>query len=490
MIFSFNTKKWLSFFAFNALLYFGLWQTQSLDVTIPDPNLEIAFREVLNKPTGAITDVDLASLTAFSPGGREISNLEGLEYCINLQTLNLSNNYINNISSLSGLVKLRELYLTYNHITNVSPLSALSDLEVLYLNSNQIEDIVSLLNLTRLRVLELRGNQIIGINSLSDLTNMRGLYLSNNKIENIDSLSSLNKLTSLALDNNRIADITSLSNLNNLISLELSSNKIEDIDPLSGLNNLTALWLSTNKIINISSLSNLTNLRILYLRQNLVSDLKPIVDNTDFGLGDSISIVQNPLNNTSRDVYIPILQERGAIVYFDYIIPFTVDLFEGHNLVSIPFQITDNSIYAALRLIDSYYRAVWAYNSTSKEWEKFIPSDPDFLNNLMTIEPGKGYFIQMTVPNVLILYKKDNYTEPLSLKRGWNLVGYPSLTPRSVHDALIGMPKGTWIYGYNVGTWLLYTNGDQTFLNTLSQLEPGKGYYIYVEQDCIWNLSP
>ena len=34
---------------------------QALDVAIPDANLKAALRQALNKPTGALTDTDLAS---------------------------------------------------------------------------------------------------------------------------------------------------------------------------------------------------------------------------------------------------------------------------------------------------------------------------------------------------------------------------------------------------------------------------------------------
>ena len=44
-------------------------------VTFADPNLEVALRDALNKPTGAITDADLAGLTELDARERGISDL-------------------------------------------------------------------------------------------------------------------------------------------------------------------------------------------------------------------------------------------------------------------------------------------------------------------------------------------------------------------------------------------------------------------------------
>ena len=58
------------------------------EVSIPDPNLEAAIREAIGKPTGPITEEDLAGLTELDAGFRGIiSNLTGIEHCTNLQTL-------------------------------------------------------------------------------------------------------------------------------------------------------------------------------------------------------------------------------------------------------------------------------------------------------------------------------------------------------------------------------------------------------------------
>ena len=56
-------------------------------VTFTDPNLETAIREAINKPVGPIYTLDLEGLTSLSALRRNISDLAGLEYCIDLNEL-------------------------------------------------------------------------------------------------------------------------------------------------------------------------------------------------------------------------------------------------------------------------------------------------------------------------------------------------------------------------------------------------------------------
>ena len=80
-------------------------------------------------------------LTALSAPGLGISDLTGLEYCIDLIILSLANNQISDISALAGLTNL-DLFL------------------------NQIIDITALAGLTNLVTLDLAGNAIIDIGPL------------------------------------------------------------------------------------------------------------------------------------------------------------------------------------------------------------------------------------------------------------------------------------------------------------------------------------
>ncbi|MCL0048165.1 leucine-rich repeat domain-containing protein, partial [Dehalococcoidia bacterium] len=130
-------------------------------VTIPDPNLEAALREELGiEPGVEIYRSDLEQLTRLSASGKGISDLSGLEYAVNMETLSVCRNQISDLSPLSNLTSLTELWLGWNQISDLSPLSNLTNLTGLSLDENQISDLSPLSNLTSLTWLWLGWNQI------------------------------------------------------------------------------------------------------------------------------------------------------------------------------------------------------------------------------------------------------------------------------------------------------------------------------------------
>ena len=107
----------------------------------PDANLETAIRGVVKKPEGSLSSSDLEKVIVLIASGRNISNLTGLEYCVNLQELYLSGNHIRDISPLAGISKLEWLYLDHNNISDISALAGLTNLEYLDLRDNNITDL-------------------------------------------------------------------------------------------------------------------------------------------------------------------------------------------------------------------------------------------------------------------------------------------------------------------------------------------------------------
>jgi Leucine-rich repeat (LRR) protein len=154
----------------------------------PDPNLETAIREVVNKPEGSLSSSDLEKVIVLIASGRNISNLTGLEYCVNLQELYLSGNHIRDISPLAGISKLEWLYLDHNNISDISALDGLINLKKLVLYANNISDISALAGLVNLQVLYLGANNISDISVLASLTNLEYLDLRDNNITDLSQV--------------------------------------------------------------------------------------------------------------------------------------------------------------------------------------------------------------------------------------------------------------------------------------------------------------
>jgi hypothetical protein len=73
-----------------------------------------------------------------------------------------------------------------------------------------------------------------------------------------------------------------------------------------------------------------------------------------------------------------------------------IPLKQGWNLVGYNC-LTAQPIEEALSSIDGSYNSVWTYDSIDREWRKYIVDGPAFLNDLETMDPGKGYWVNVTV---------------------------------------------------------------------------------------------
>lgn len=163
-------------------------QSYNPDVKFGDINVENQIRYVLGKPTGNITSDDMASLDNLYLGSSQVRNLKGLEYAVNLTSLDLS----------------------YNKITDISPL----------------KNLLSLINL------ELGSNRISDLEPIKNLTNLSEISLGGNNISDLSPLANLSKLTSLSADDNYITDLTPIENLFNLNYVSLYANEISDLQAL------------------------------------------------------------------------------------------------------------------------------------------------------------------------------------------------------------------------------------------------------------------
>jgi hypothetical protein len=181
-----------------------------LVVKFPDPGLQAAVRQAINKPAGNIYQSDFQHVYDLDASSRNISNLTGLEYFTDLVALNLSGNQITDVTPLASLTKLPYLYLENNRISDISPLASMTGLTTIYLENNQISD----------------------ISPLASLTNLESLWINNNQISDISPLLNLSKLTWLELSDNRISDISTLVAIPGLsvnISISVDKNPLSQV---------------------------------------------------------------------------------------------------------------------------------------------------------------------------------------------------------------------------------------------------------------------
>ncbi len=203
-------------------------------VEIPDPNLRQLIRETLSLPEAVpLTQGQMLRLTELDAGGnRGITDLTGMEYATNLQSLDLDLNPIVAISPLTHLTKLKGVTLWGCDIVDLSPLHNLKNLRGVFLGHNNISDISPLGELTNLTALHLQSNQIVDLNPLADLINLRELWIQGNSVADITILANLTLLEELRLNRNEITDVTPLIGLKNLMELHIADNPFHDFSPL------------------------------------------------------------------------------------------------------------------------------------------------------------------------------------------------------------------------------------------------------------------
>lgn len=112
-------------------------------------NLEIEL------PAYYLNDLDELELSQ-----SEIADLEGIEHCIYVINLDLSDNAVADISPLWSLTRLEELNLADNKISFIDALSNLMNLRQIDLSNNAIDDISPLFNLGKLEYINLSGTRV------------------------------------------------------------------------------------------------------------------------------------------------------------------------------------------------------------------------------------------------------------------------------------------------------------------------------------------
>jgi len=102
----------------------------------------------------------LEDIEEFELSSSDINELDGIQFCINAKTIDVSNNRITDLSHIAGLINMEELDLSDNQIGYIDVISNLTNLKSIKLSNNCFEDILPLFELEKLEYAELSGNRI------------------------------------------------------------------------------------------------------------------------------------------------------------------------------------------------------------------------------------------------------------------------------------------------------------------------------------------
>ncbi|HFK1705140.1 TPA: NEAT domain-containing protein [Bacillus paranthracis] len=132
-------------------------------------NKENLGRENLNAPITKEDLLQIKKLEILKEKGKEIKDITGLEYMINLEKLTLEGVGLKNIEFILNMKQLNNLNVSHNQIEDTTPLSSLKNLQWLNLADNRIKDVSVLGSMLDLLSLKLAENEIRDVRPLIQL---------------------------------------------------------------------------------------------------------------------------------------------------------------------------------------------------------------------------------------------------------------------------------------------------------------------------------
>jgi hypothetical protein len=166
---------------------------------------------------------------------------------------------------------------------------------------------------------------------------------------------------------------------------------------------------------------------------------------------------------------------------------FSMALEPGWNLISIPLVQVDSTVEASLSTIAGKWSSVMAYDRFSSDpWKVNSAARHDALDDLKALNHKAGYWINYmdTMGGNLTVYGLLPGTTTISLRSGWNLVGYP--TSRE------GTSVSVELWGTGADAVEAFDAGAPYHLASVDAahpMAPGEGYWVHVQTDATWTIA-
>lgn len=176
----------------------------------------------------------------------------------------------------------------------------------------------------------------------------------------------------------------------------------------------------------------------------------------------------------------------------------SVNLTPGINYVSFPCETGELPLEEALKDINNQkinFEYVFVYNplDTKRPWKSYNPHIPNWTvqEDFTRIDRRIGYVIRVDEPTT---YRAEGLKFPNTnnqLRKGWNLVGYPSTEIKTIQEATTTIEQEyEAIHSYQdingTKTWLYHIKNDG---GTLTHFKPGYAYWIKMNEDAVWRLE-
>jgi len=145
----------------------------------------------------------------------------------------------------------------------------------------------------------------------------------------------------------------------------------------------------------------------------------------------------------------------------------TLSLSSGWNLISFYVLPTDESVASVFGSSLSQIEIIKNSDGFYK------PTQNAAFQSIETIELGKSYLVRANASTTVSVTGVPQASVTVSLKQGWNMLGYPKSTGTTITTALSEIWTNTEVIK-NFDAFKDQSSG------TLNNLNPGGGYYIYM----------
>jgi internalin A len=311
----------------------------------------------------------------------------------NLTDLVLYNSPLKDLTPLESL-NLKRLAYFYDYDYEISnqlqSISKMITLEQLFLGGNNISNIWFVRSLKNLRILYLEYTSISDLRPLEELSNLEDLSLQFTDVEDLSPLQNLLNLRQLDLNGvQKINDLTPLRNLTKMNAIRFTYTNVETLDGLEDMVNLEVLTAPENKIKDISALSNLRNLLDVELYKNEIVDLTPLKNSTKMiyldlwhnweaapgdVLKDMVDLEYLRIDRTSIRTF-SFLKNLTKLTEISYVQNFATSL---DGIENIPYNISEidlsqNLIFDITPLSKIKKRLIWYLNLNYNYISDFSP---------------------------------------------------------------------------------------------------------------------
>lgn len=157
-----------------------------------------------------------------------------------------------------------------------------------------------------------------------------------------------------------------------------------------------------------------------------------------------------------------------------------IEMIDGWNFISFPLEVDNTNLPDIMEDLNWTYILNYDATDQADHWKTNNIDRPDALDDLWELDHKMGFWLNSKDDGVLNITGRWMESTTIRLHAGWNMVGYPSMTERTMDVALSGI---SWdrAEAFDPDAPYLFAPQDGEAV-----MSPGNAYSIHVTEACDW----